>query len=72
MRLYPFASTPAAPPATTTPTRASPSSLTDAEWAVLQPLVQRPATPQGGRPPKVFMPLAGRPRVDETREAPSR
>lgn len=24
----------------------------DAEWAVLQPLVQRPATPQGGRPPK--------------------
>jgi transposase len=46
MRLYPLASKPAAL------TRAYPSSLTDAEWAVLAPLVQRPASPQGGRPPK--------------------
>jgi transposase len=47
MRLYPL---PPAEPASTT--RTYPSSLSDAEWAVLQPLVQRPATPQGGRPPK--------------------
>jgi transposase len=46
MRLYPHAPAPAARP------RAYPSSLSDAEWAVLQPLVQRPATPKGGRPPK--------------------
>jgi transposase len=47
MRLYPLV------PAEPTPTtRTYPSSLSDAEWAVLQPLVQRPATPQGGRPPK--------------------
>jgi transposase len=47
MRLYPLA------PAEPTPTtRAYPSSLSDAEWAVLQPLIQRSATPQGGRPPK--------------------
>jgi transposase len=47
MRLYPLA------PAEPTPTtRAYPSSLTDAEWAVLRPLVRRPATPRGGRPPK--------------------
>jgi transposase len=45
-RLYPLAPKPAAL------TRAYPSSLTDAEWAVLAPLVQRPASPQGGRPPK--------------------
>jgi putative transposase len=44
--LYPLAPKPAAL------TRAYPSSLTDAEWAVLAPLVQRPASPQGGRPPK--------------------
>ena len=47
MRLYPLA--PAEPSATT---RAYPSSLSDAEWAVLQPLLARPATPKGGRPPK--------------------
>ena len=47
MRLYPLA--PAEPSATT---RAYPSSLTDAEWAVLQPLLARPTTPKGGRPPK--------------------
>jgi hypothetical protein len=47
MRLYPL---PPAEPASTT--RTYPSSLSDAEWAVLQPLVQRPATPEGGRPPK--------------------
>ena len=46
MRLYPLAPAPAAT------TRAYPSSLSNAEWAVLQPLVRRPATPQGGRPPK--------------------
>jgi transposase len=47
MRLYSLA------PAEPTPTtRAYPSSLSDAEWAVLQPLIQRSATPQGGRPPK--------------------
>jgi transposase len=46
MRLYPL---PAAPAATT---RAYPTSLSDAEWAVLAPLLQRPATPKGGRPPK--------------------
>ena len=45
-RLYPLAPKPAAL------TRAYPSSLTDAEWAVLAPLVQRPASPQGSRPPK--------------------
>jgi transposase len=47
MRWYPLA------PAEPTPTSgAYPSWLSDAEWAVLQPLLQRPATPQGGRPPK--------------------
>ena len=46
MRLYPFA------PASAATTRAYPSSLTDAEWAVVQPLIRRPAMPQGGRPPK--------------------
>jgi putative transposase len=46
MRLYPFA------PASAVTTRAYPSSLTDAEWAVVQPLIRRPAMPQGGRPPK--------------------
>jgi transposase len=47
MRLYPPA------PAEPTPTtRAYPSSLSDAEWAALAPLLQRPATPKGGRPPK--------------------
>src|SRR5512132_762690 len=51
MRVYRFAPVPAAPTPMPT-TRAYPSSLTDAEWTVLQPLVQRPATPQGGRPPK--------------------
>ena len=45
MRLYP-----PAPAAASPPTYAS--SLTDAEWAVLQPLLSRPASPQGGRPPK--------------------
>src|SRR5215204_6494074 len=49
MRLYPSRPEPAAPAA---PTRVYPCSLTDAEWAVLAPLVQRPASPQGGRPPK--------------------
>jgi transposase len=49
MRLYPLAPAPAEPTPTT---RACPSSLTDAEWAILEPLVQRPATGQGGRPPK--------------------
>jgi hypothetical protein len=29
-----------------------PSSLSDAEWAVLVSLLKRPATPKGGRPPK--------------------
>src|SRR5262245_65178750 len=47
MRLYPPA------PAEPTPTsRAYPTSLSDAEWAVLAPLLQRPVTPKGGRPPK--------------------
>jgi transposase len=49
MRLYPLAPAPSEPAPTT---RAYPSSLSDAEWAVLQPLVQRPTAPQGGRPPK--------------------
>ena len=49
MRLYRLAP---APTELTPTTRAYASSLTDAEWAVLQPLVPRPATPQGGRPPK--------------------
>jgi putative transposase len=49
MRLYPLAPAPAEPTPTT---RTYPSSLTDAEWTVLQPLIQRPTTPQGGRPPK--------------------
>jgi transposase len=51
MRVDRFA--PARAASTSTPTtRACPSSLTDAEWRVLQPLVERPATPQNGRPPK--------------------
>jgi transposase len=51
MRLYP--SRPSLPPRRpAAPTRVYPCSLTDAEWAVLAPLVQRPASPQGGRPPK--------------------
>lgn len=49
MRLYPLSAVPAEPTPTT---RTYPSSLSDAEWAVLAPLLQRPATPQGGRPPK--------------------
>jgi transposase len=49
MRLYPLPPAPAEPAPTT---RAYPSSLSDAEWAVLAPLLQRPASPQGGRPPK--------------------
>jgi transposase len=49
MKLYRLAP---APTELTPTTRAYASSLTDAEWAVLQPLVPRPATPQGGRPPK--------------------
>jgi transposase len=48
MRLYPLVPAPAATPQI----RTYSSSLSDAEWAVLQPLVQRPAAPQGGRPPK--------------------
>jgi transposase len=49
MRLYPAAPASAEP----TPTaRTYPSSLSDAEWAVLVPLLKRPATPKGGRPPK--------------------
>ena len=47
--VVPLAPEPAAPAA---PTRVYPCSLTDAEWALLAPLVQRPASPQGGRPPK--------------------
>jgi transposase len=49
MKLYPLAPAPAEP---TGQTRPYPSSLSDAEWAVLAPLLQRPTTPQGGRPPK--------------------
>jgi transposase len=45
MRLYPPAPAAASP-------QTYASSLTDAEWAVLQPLLSRPASPQGGRPPK--------------------
>jgi transposase len=52
MRLYSLAAVPAAPTAPTATTRSYPSSLSDAEWAVLQPLLKRPATPKGGRPPK--------------------
>lgn len=51
MPLYPLAPQPAAP----TPRAQSanyPSSMTDAEWAVIEPLVARPAGPHGGRPPK--------------------
>ena len=48
MRLYPLAPAEPTPPTT----RAYPSSLTDTEWAVLQPLLQRPTTSRGGRPPK--------------------
>jgi transposase len=47
--VVPLAPAPAEPTPTT---RTYPSSLSDAEWAVLQPLVQRPTTPRGGRPPK--------------------
>jgi transposase len=47
--LYPLTPAPAEP---TPRTRTYASSLSDAEWAVLRPLVQRPAAPQGGRPPK--------------------
>ena len=44
MRLYRLAPVPTE---LTPTTRAYASSLTDAEWAVLQPLVPRPATPLG-------------------------
>jgi transposase len=50
MRLYRLAPAPAAAPAQ--PPRRYPSSLTDAQWAVLHPLLARPANPCGGRPPK--------------------
>jgi transposase len=49
MRLYPPAPAPAEPTPTT---RVYPSSPSDAERAVPAPLLQRPASPQGGRPPK--------------------
>src|SRR5262245_32860878 len=49
MRLYSIAAAPAESAPATGP---YPSSLSDAEWAVLAPLLQRPATPRGGRPPK--------------------
>jgi len=48
MRLYPLAPVPAEPTPTT---RTYPCSLTDAEWAVLAPLLQRPATPKGAGHP---------------------
>jgi transposase len=50
MRLYRLAPIPAAPVRTTQPTYAS--SLTDPQWALLAPLLVRPASPRGGRPPK--------------------
>ena len=50
MRLYPL---PPAEPASTT--RTYPSSLSDAEWGVLQPLVQHPATPGRKHPLRVVI-----------------
>jgi hypothetical protein len=43
--LYPLTSQPAAP-------APYPSSMTDQEWAIIEPLLARPAAPHGGRPPK--------------------
>ena len=48
MTLYRVAPQPAVP----MQLAAYPSSMTDAEWAIIQPLVARPASPHGGRPPK--------------------
>jgi transposase len=50
MRLYRLA--PAVTPPHATEPRTYPSSLTDAHWALLAPLLTRPASPRGGRPPK--------------------
>jgi len=57
MQLYPIAPSPAAPPSHRGAGPAAyPSSLTDAEWAVIAPVLTphppRPARPRGGRPPK--------------------
>ena len=48
MTLYRVAPQPAVP----MQLAAYPSSMTDAEWAIIQTLVARPAGPHGGRPPK--------------------
>jgi transposase len=48
MKLYPLPTAPAEPPTAS----AYPCSLSDAEWAVLAPLLQRPTLPKGGRPSK--------------------
>jgi transposase len=49
--LYPLASQAAQPtPHPQQPTY--PSSMTDREWAIIQPLLDPPARPHGGRPPK--------------------
>ena len=49
MQLYRVASGSDTPPQ---PSRSYPSSMTDAEWAVVAPLLARPARPHGGRTPK--------------------
>src|SRR6266508_1093813 len=50
MPLYPLAAHAAQP----APHRQAsyPSSMTDQEWAIIQPLLDPPARPHGGRPPK--------------------
>jgi hypothetical protein len=56
MTLYPLTPAPAEPaPAS----RAYPSSLSDAEWAVLAPLLKRPATPKGAGHPRFSCPWRG-------------
>jgi transposase len=51
MGLYRLAPIGAAPAPATQPTTYA-TSLTDAQWALLAPLLACPASPRGGRPPK--------------------
>jgi len=51
MPLYPLAPQ-AAQPAPHQQQATYPSSMTDQEWAIIEPLVGPPARPHGGRPPK--------------------
>jgi transposase len=51
MPLYPLVPQPAQP-IPHTPPATYPSSMTDGEWAIIEPLLAASARPRGGRPPK--------------------